>query len=173
MKRIFIAVLLGGWLCPVQSQPKASASEYELKAAFLINFASFVEWPRTSGQDGRFVIGIVGSDPFGSTLEQSVSRRTIRGLKPEVKRFASYKEIEDCDVLFLSSLEDDNVDLVLTTLQGRPVLTVGESLRFHELGGMITFINDGSRIRFQANPTAARRAGLTISSKLLNLAWTK
>lgn len=172
MKRVAVTILLGGLSVLLDAQPRA-ASEYELKAAFLLNFSRFVEWPADAKTHESFVIGIAGNDPFGVWLEHMVSKQTIRGVKADVRRFASPKEINDCHVLFVSSPDEESTGLILDAVRDRPVLTVGESARFRDLGGMITFVNEGNRIRFDVNSEAAKRSGLTISSKLLHLARNK
>jgi hypothetical protein len=151
-----------------ESQP----TEYQIKAAFLFNFAKFVEWPEEAFSEPNtpIVIGVLGKNPFGDDLERTVRGKTINGRSLTIKEFRSPTEARDCHILFISTSEKTRLPEVFESLQGASVLTVGETERFTEAGGMINFVLEGSKIRFQVNDAAAKSAGLKISSKLLSLA---
>lgn len=151
-----------------ESQP----SPYELKAAFLFNFAKFVEWPPEAlpQKNSPFVIGILGENPFGSDLEKVIRDKKVNDHPIEIKPFSSPAEATNCHILFISSSEKERLAEIINNLRQTSVLTVGETDRFTEGGGMIKFINEGPKIRFQINDEAAKKAKLKISSKLLSLA---
>jgi hypothetical protein len=147
-------------------------SEYQLKAAFLFNFAQFVAWPPDAALDSTapFVIGVLGDDPFGPVLEEAVRGEHVGPRGFEVRRFRTVGEITRCDILFISRSETDRMGDVLTALDHRPLLTVSDADGFERRGGMIHLVTDHSRIRLRINLDAATAARLTISSKLLRLA---
>lgn len=157
----------------VSSQAQeAQPSEYQLKAAFLFHFAKFVEWPPTAFETGTspMVIGVLGQNPFGADLEQTIRNKTINNHGFVIKEFRSAAEATNCHVLFISSSESERLSEIVEQLHGTSVLTVSETARFIEAGGMINFVPEGNKIRFQINNEAAKRAKLKISSKLLSLA---
>ncbi len=150
----------------------AKASETQVKAVFLFNFAQFVDWPPEAVPDSQtpLVIGILGSDPFGDFLDATV-RGEHRGARPfVVQRYQRVEDITRCDILFISRSAGDRPEEILGRLKNRPILTVSDADGFAERGGMIRFVTDRSRIRLQVNPVAAEAAHLTISSKLLRVA---
>lgn len=149
-------------------------SEYTVKAAYLFNFTKFTEWPDKAfaGADSPLVIGILGDDPFGSELDKAVEGKTVNGRGLKVKRFNGYDgsqaaALRKCHVLFIAYSEKDRLRDVLQALSGAPVLTVSEIEQFPVKDGMILFDQEGQKIVLQINPTAAEKAGLKISSKLL------
>lgn len=154
------------------SAQSSSPTEYEVKAAFLYNFGKFVEWPAddSAGADDTFDICVLGRDPFGDVLDETVEGKSLRGRKLVVRRIGQTAEGLNCHILFISSSEERNLGYILSVLQGRSVLTVGEMRRFAQRGGMINFRIEENRIRFEINLGAAESAGLTVSSQLLKLA---
>jgi len=163
-----------GALCLLLVSGMAAAAEpleYAVKAAFIYNFAKFVEWPKeSSSKEGSFVIGILGRDPFGGALQQTVSGKTIRERKITVKQFSRIEDAIGSDILFISTSEKEGVAQILRRLDGAPVLTISDLGRFSEQGGMIEFVIDHDRVRFAINPGASAQAGLKPSSQLLKLA---
>ena len=148
------------------------ASEYQVKAVFLFNFAQFVDWPADVFPDSAtpLVIGILGNDPFGEVLDLTVRDERLRGRPFQVQRYRSVDEIKNCHILFISRSEGARPEVILAGLKQRAILTVSDADRFAERGGMIRFVTDRSRIRLQLNLEAAQAAHLTISSKLLRVA---
>jgi hypothetical protein len=141
--------------------------EYKVKGAFLLNFAKFTKWP---ADDSPITIGIIGEDPFGSTLDQLVAGETI-GTRPiVVKRLAPSDDLSQCRILFIPK-SVDAAD-VLKHVVSPGVLTVGESEDFLDAGGVIRLLIEDKKVRFEVNMDAAERAHLTISSQLLKLAKT-
>jgi YfiR/HmsC-like len=152
-----------------------SASEYEIKAAFLYKFASFVQWPAPApgtppAGTGPICIGVLGADRFGPSLDQVVRGKLVSGRGFTVGRFQSPNQALHCDIVFISSSEQSRMSEILLTLRGKPVLTVSEVPGFCEKGGLVNLKVVDSAVRFEINVTASEHAGLHFSSKLLNLA---
>lgn len=149
----------------------AAVSEYQVKAAFLLNFGKFVEWPPEAFGDGdRLHICVLGDDPFGDTLDATLKGRSVGARQVEPRRVGGIAAARSCQIVFVSRSESDRVDEILSALADEPVLLVGEEDRFARRGGMINFVEVDSKIRFEINEAAARAAGLKISSQLLKLA---
>ena len=161
-------LLAMGVVCAQQSPP----TEQQLKTAYLLNFAKFVEWPEASFAESSspIVLGVLGENPFGDDLEQMVRGKTINNRPIVVKPCRSLAETTNCHILFISASEKARLPEILAGLSGASVLTVSEMERFTEKEGMINFIRQGTKIRFQINEGAAKKVHLTISSKLLSLA---
>ena len=147
------------------------ANEYEVKAAFLYNFAKFVEWPNNVSPDPNapMVIGILGKDPFGGELDRAIEGRSVNGHRLAIKRFSTLEAYQYCHILFVSSSERNNLARILAHIGNSSVLTVSETERFAQIGGIINFTTIENRIRFEINRAAAERVGLKISSRLLSL----
>jgi hypothetical protein len=147
-------------------------SEYELKAAFLFNFTQFVEWPTNAFESEMdpIVIGVLGPDPFGSTLDDLVQDESVHGRKLKVERYSGASEIKRPHILFVSKSLAAQWPEILRRTQGRPILTVSDIDRFSTRGGMIQLVTERNLVRIRINPDSARRADLNISSKLLRLA---
>lgn len=170
-----ILVLSLVWLLAVGgvSAQDSAPTEYQIKAAFLYNFAKFVEWPPAvfSETNSPIVIGILGENPFGNDLVKTVRDKTLNNRPLVIKEFHSPVEATNCHILFISTSEKARLPQILEALREVSVLTVGETDRFTEAGGMINFVREGNKIRFQINEVAAKSAGLKVSSKLLSLAF--
>jgi hypothetical protein len=151
-------------------QPKAS--EFQVKAAYLYNFGRFVQWPDESGTDRNesFEICVLGTDPFGQALDATLAGGTIGGKSVAAKRITKPQDVDSCRILFISSSEESHLKEDLAALDKTRVLTVSDIPRFSERGGMIGFILDGNRVRFDVNLDSAQGAGLTLSSELLKVA---
>jgi hypothetical protein len=151
-------------------QPKAN--EFQIKAAYLYNFGRFVQWPDESGGDRNesFEICVLGTDPFGQALDATLAGGTIGGKSVAAKRITKPQDVDSCRILFISSSEESHLKEDLAALDKTRVLTVSDIPKFSERGGMIGFILDGNRVRFDVNLDSAQGAGLTLSSELLKVA---
>ena len=149
----------------------AKAPEYSLKAAYLYNFAQFIEWPDDSftSADAPIVIGVLGEDPFGGALDQAVKNKTAHGRSFEIRRSKQMGELRACHVLFISASEARRLPEILTAVPQKGVLTVSDVDRFAEQGGIINFYMENNKVRFKINLSAAGRAGMKIRSQLLRL----
>lgn len=147
------------------------AAEYEVKAAFLYNFGRFVQWPPAAwGNGDSFVLCLLGRDPFGPALSQTVTGKKIQDKDLVVRQLKQVSQAEGCHILFVSGSERWHLAEVLSEVRTKSVLTVGEAADFTERGGIIGFTVEDSRVRFDINLASAQDAGLTISSQLLKLA---
>ena len=159
-------LLFGGLNLSAQT---ASSREYQVKAVFLFNFAQFVEWPTNAFPEAQtpLVIGVLGQDPFGAYLDETVRGEKVNNRSLIVERYRRVEEIKTCHVLFISRSEVDRLAEILANLKGRNILTVGDAENFAERGGMIRFVTEKNKLRLKVNLEAAKAANLTISSKLL------
>jgi hypothetical protein len=164
------AILLLMFSSPAAAQA-GKPTEYQVKAAYLFNFGKFVKWPeQTSSEHDTFSICVLGSDPFGKVLDVTVSGEQIDGRKARVRRLASAADANGCRILFVSRSEEGRLGSVLATLGRSPVLTVSDIDGFANRDGMIQFVMDRDRVRFQVNLAATQKAGLSLSSELLKVA---
>lgn len=146
-------------------------TEYEVKAAYIYNFAKFVEWPSGKSQvaGAPLNVCVVGRDPFGSALD-AIEGKVVGGRKIQLRRNPPQQVPGGCAILFISGSESEQVGRVVANLDNSNVLTIGDTEGFAEKGVMINFFMEEKRVRFEINPRAAGRAGLRISSNLLKLA---
>lgn len=155
---------------PSAAQIRARLSEYDVKAAFLLNFTRFVTWPAAAfaGANSPFAICILGDDPFGSGFDQLVSGETVDGRKVTVERLKTPPQPKTCQILFIGDTDKD-LPALLEGL-GTGVLTVGEQPGFLRAGGIIRFAVEDRHVRFDINRRAAAHASLTLSARLLGVA---
>ena len=155
----------------LQAQTQTTTG-YQVKAAFLYNFARFVQWPDEAfpKHNEPFIIGIIGDDPFGPVLTQTIRDKNIDGRKLIVKHFFSTRDLGFCHILFVSSSEKKQFQSLFSRVRSSSTLTVGDFDDFSKSGGMINFTIVKNKVRFEINPQAAEKVGLKISSKLLKLA---
>jgi hypothetical protein len=145
-------------------------SEYQVKAAYLYNFGKFVEWPSGAAGGSQVSICVLGQDPFGPALDAVLAGERIQGKSVVLRRIAKAQEAMECGILFISSSEDRRLSDVLSTVEHVAVLTVSDIPEFSRRGGMIQFVLEGKRVRFEVNLASAQNAGLTLSSELLKVA---
>jgi hypothetical protein len=168
-RQALAALALAVLAAPLGAAPEPRAAEYEVKAAYLYNFAKFVEWPAASGRD-TFVLGILGRDPFGPLLDAVMAGKNVSGRRLTIRRFASVEEVEGVDMLFIASSESARVGEVLKRVEGVPTLTVGETDGFVGRGGMLGFRVMDEVVRFDVDLDQSSRAGLKVSSQLVRVA---
>ncbi len=167
---IVSCVLSGGATKAYAETPPAR--EYQIKAAFLYNFAKFVEWPANSFADENapMILCVIGIDPFGPILEHTMTGKTIKGRAIIIKRRKAIDNLEFCHLLFVSSSEQERVPQIVASLSGASVLTVADMDRFTNQGGNINLIKRRNKIRFEINSSAAAQSRLKLSSYLMGLA---
>ncbi len=159
-------LLWWGLAVSASAQP---AREYQLKAVFLFNFAQFVEWPTTAFPDDEspLIVGVLGEDPFGATLDETVQGELVGHRNLIVRRYRRVEEITDCHILFIGKSESPRLESIVSALRGRDILTVSDADQAAQRGVMIRFVTENKKIRLRINLEVAKLAGLTISSKLL------
>ncbi len=180
LRRVVRLLILAGLVLRASSamgQPAPAAAtlpdEYTVKAVFLYSFGRYCQWPPGAlpGASDSFVIGILGKDPFGETIDKIAAKKTVQNRRIVVRRFATPDDYGGpCQILFVSrSVPPDQQAAVIEKLGGEPVLVVGESPGCAEHGATANFVIDGDRIRFEINIENARRAQLQMDAKLLSL----
>ena len=152
--------------------PTPQATEYELKAALLHKFVKYVEWPapRFADKASPIVIGVLGKDPFGETLERTFGDKKVGERGFELLRLRDISEVKRCHVLFLPDEERDQEKKVLQAVAGQSILLVGETEGFASRGGTINLYIEEKHLKFEINQEVAKEQGLAISSNLLKLA---
>jgi len=150
----------------------AVLDEYDVKAAYLYNFAKLVEWPDSlfAQEDTSFVIVLVGTDPFGAKLDDRFRGRRISGRSIRIDRVAHLHDLPACQVLYLALSDEAEAVEILKWADGHPVLTVGDHLPIAQQGGIVNFYLEEEAVRFEMSPAAIERSRLSVSSKLLSLA---
>ena len=165
------AWVLFGAACLLAQQ--ANPTEYQVKAAYLYNFGKFVDWPaKVAATSDFFNICVLGEDPFGTTFDATIAGESINGKKVVVKRITRPQDAVSCRILFISSSEEGRLQEILAALDKTSVLTVSDIAQFTVRGGMIRFVREANRVRFEVNLSTAEHAGLTLSSQLLKVAIT-
>ena len=159
-------------VCNLHAQaPKPT--EYEVEAAYLSNFGRFVEWPaRPGAANDPFYVCVLGQDYFGPLLDSALKGETIGSAPMAARRISGVEEAAGCRILFISTSKEPQLSATLAALGKLNILTVSDIPGFTRRGGMIQFVLDGNRVRFEINLAAAQRAGLTLSSELLKVAVT-
>ena len=167
---VMAKLLLGGLLL-VGNAWATEFDEYAVKAAYLYNFAKFVEWPPGvfADADAPLRICIVGDNPFGDALA-SLSGKTVESHPVEVRPISAATGFDKCHIVFISRTEQGRFKALLTKLGRLPILTVSDIGGFAQAGGMIGLVEAEQRIRFDINVSATRQSGLKLSSQLLKLA---
>lgn len=181
---ILIVTVLTLLVVPTVPQARAdttSSREYQVKAAFLFSFINFVDWPKEKLTEGnnQINIGIIGNDPFGKAFEP-IKDKQVKGKDVVIKRFKAFKElnqsseeieaIRKCHLLYICPSEKDEFRKIINLVMKHNILTVGDTKSFLESGGIINFLMEDKKVRFEINNTVAEQTELKIRSKLLRLA---
>lgn len=166
---ILCGIALGALLGTMESRAQSS-KENAIKAAFLYNFIKYVEWPSAGWPSKQITLCVVGDNPFGEALQQVLHGKFVHGRKLVVRESPSINDVDSCQILFISPSERQRLGSILNKVRNSSVLTVSEMRDFADLGGMINFVAERNKVRFEINNRAAGQRGLTISSQLLKLA---
>ena len=172
-KIIFAVVLLILLNSTTQLLNAQTAKEYELKSAFLLHVANFVEWPKNSkvnNKNEEFVIGVFGDDPFDNILKEAIKtkKKVIKGKKISIKLVNRIDDVKETDILFISSSEKYNLSKILKQTEKYPVLTIGDTKGYAERGIMINIFISNNYLKFDINSKAYKKSNFYISSKLLS-----
>ncbi len=164
------------WTCVLPAsiagtQGADTAVEYKIKAAFLLNFAKFINWPEGSfpGDDQFFKVCVLGTNPFGSALA-AIESRTVGNRKIDLHYVADVQQAKDCHLLFVSGSEKNNLQNISRVLGDRTMIMVSDISGFAGSGGIIEFVTKDNKLAFIINLNRAREQGLEIHSALLDLA---
>jgi uncharacterized protein DUF4154 len=171
VRAVLIMIVLSA-TCPLVRAQNTVGREYNIKAVFIYNFTQFVTWPDAAftAPSSPFVIAIVGRDPFGSVIDETVAGEKVNGHPIVIQRYTEMKEIKNAHILFVSRDEASAFYKWLPELKTRRMLTVSDTTGFAAAGGMIRFLVQDNKIKLQINLSATREAGLEVSSKLLRVA---
>ncbi len=177
MKHLVLPIALLAAIAGFGSHARAQemghdSAEYLIKAGFIYNFAKLVEWPAALTQKNQpIVIGVLENDQFAAVLDRVVNGKNLDGRPFVVKRLKS-QEFRDCacHMLFVARAANARLPEIIEFQKTAAVLTISEAPDFARRGGMIAFVLEDSKVRFQVNVEAAKQSGLTISSRLLTLA---
>jgi hypothetical protein len=179
-KFILLAALPALPWCGTPNSARADAGgpdrEYKLKAAYIFNFAQFVDWPATAfpgGANGPFVIGVVGDPGFAATLEQVVKGKTAGKRSIEVQSFQTAANVAHCQILFIGNAERQNMAGLVRRATTENILTIGDFDGFLSESGMVRFVTEDNRLRFEVNKDAADAAQVKLGAQLLKLARNK
>lgn len=153
------------------AQPRFS-TEYDIKAAVLFNLGQFVDWPPSAfaGPESPLVIGVLGQNPFGRSLDRAVEGEMIQNRRLTVRYGESLEALGPCHILFISRSEARRLPGIFNALKGRGTLTVSDMGQFAQAGGMVNLVTAGDRVRMVVNAPQIEAAGLRASSKLLRIA---
>lgn len=167
---IFLSLLIS---IPLHAPAQENVSrEFQIKAVFLFNFTQFVQWPPDAFSDpaSAFVIGVLGEDPFGAYLDETIMNEAVGNHRLVVERYPTVEDIKNCHILFVSVTTKQDVRKALDAVKGKPVLTVSDTEGFARTGGMVRLYNEVGHIRLRINVQPVTEANLVMSSKLLRLA---
>ncbi len=160
-----------------QGAPSAHPTESDVEAVYLYNFAKFVAWPsnpqpetHAATQNPALNICVLGTDPFGPTLDQVVANAKINDRPLAVLRLSKISSVSACSIVFIGHSEASHLEKDLSALAQFPILTVSDIPGFLDQGGTIQFVLQQDRVRFEVNLAAAHKSGLTLSSQLLKVA---
>ncbi len=162
---VFAALIFSSW------QSHAESPEYQLKAAFLYNFAKFIEWPADafSSESSPINICITGQESFGSTLD-AVTRKTAQNRQIAVKRLPKDGDTKGCHITYFGELEVKKFHELLTASVDRPMLTIGDGSNFLDAGGIIELVSSDNRVQFEVNLDGLKRANIQLNPQLMKLA---
>jgi hypothetical protein len=176
---MMLPVVLAAAATDAHAQDTETSSEYLIKAGFIYNFASLVQWPSASFSqaDSPIVIAVLGEDHFGTTLDRVLQGKKVDGRPFVIKRLRSLSELvkpvgnpRECQILYVTASAMSHLSEAIQAVRGLPILTIGEMPGFAKSGGIINLVLEDNRVRFEVNVKAAKDADLNISSRLLALA---
>lgn len=178
LARYILALLvLGGALAAeaaplVETAEATRAPDYEIKAAFVVKFAKFVEWPAESSAvtEKTLNVCLIGEDTTGDALKRIAERTKVDGRPVVVRTLSRAEEARSCAIVYIGSSETERLRPLLSILRKMPILTVGDAEGFAGSGGTIGFYLAEYKVHLEINPEAAAASGLKLSSQLLRLA---
>jgi hypothetical protein len=172
VRRLALVVLFFFLSAATTARGEGSSVEYAVKATYLYKLAPFVEWPPSAfaSSSGPFWLCVAVSDPFGDALDAAVAGQRVGERPIVVRRLDSLDSLQHCQILFIGPGDTDAAANILTATRGAPVLTVTDGARNSARKGIVNFVLDSNRVRFEIDDAAAAANGLAISSKLLSLA---
>ncbi|MBF0437978.1 MAG: YfiR family protein [Magnetococcales bacterium] len=161
---VFLLSMIFGTVCAEQP------TEYQVKGAYLYNFTKFITWPSTAFTDDQapFRLCVLGDNPFGSALE-ALTKKTTQNHPITILYLEAVQQAAQCHLLFITQAESEKISAILTTIQKKPILTVGDRADFARQGGMIHFVNISDNLKFAINLETVLQAGLKVNATLLQV----
>ncbi len=172
-KILFIVITLVVFLSTLEKAYSQQYTEYEVKAGYIYNFAKFVTWPEScfSSNTSPIVIGVYGMDYFGEIIMRIIRDNMVGNRSFVVKYYNNPTQIQQCHILFIGGINKNELIDLIRVVRNKPILTVGNGIEgFCQIGGIINFLPQYSKKRFEINNTTAKNNEIIISSKLLSLA---
>ena len=171
LRRIVLLCLAVLAAATMPSPARAGAEEDDVKAAFVYQFGTYVEWPAAAlANASRLLVCVVGDDTFSGALDKSFRDKRLHARPLAVRPASAHEPLLDCHILFVAAAARPELPTMLATVDRRPILTIADDCAVRGGGAMIEFVHQDNRLRFAVNTAVAQRAGLTISSQLLKLA---
>jgi hypothetical protein len=170
IRKIAVLFLFAGVVLPSAVAQRSKPTEYDVKAAYLLNFGKFIRRGDGAAPRTSFDICLLGHDPMGQTIDDLAANQAISGLPVHVRRIPDVTQTKDCSILFISADEGDHLREDLAILAASDILTVSDTSDFLDRGGMIQFVLIQNHVRFAVNLNAVNRAHLVLSSELLRVA---
>ncbi len=169
LRRIALGILLGA--CALSALGQETPTEYDVKAAYLFNFAKFFEWPAEAFADRQapLALCIAGRDPFGAALA-AYDRRTVQTRELRVRRGVALGDLSGCHILFVAESEERQLRRILQATLDLPIVTVSDIEGFADSGGIIGLVTGEKRVQFEVNLVSAQQARVKVSSQLLRIA---
>ncbi len=168
------ALLVGIWIVciPFKGACSDNDKEYLLKAAFLYNFAKFIQWHDSAfkNPEDPVLLCLLNGEAFGNAIETIRDKEVSNKRKLSVRLCKSVKEVSGCHILFIASSESENLPSILSLTQTAPMLTVSDTEGFAQRGVMLNLVNIDNKIRFESNMNALNSMPFKLSSQLLKLA---
>lgn len=178
--RPWSALLRWGWrlllviaIMPACAYAQGNSLERQVKAAYLVKFAGFVEWPEGSfaRSDSPLVIGVLGADALAEQLEQSVVGHSANGHPLQVKKLKKGEPPAGVHMLFLGTPDKASLHEIMAAARSLPLLTVSDSEEIYAMGSIINFVVAGDRLRFEVALKPAQAARIRISARMLSAAY--
>lgn len=151
----------------------AQYAEYEVKAVYLEKFTRFIDWPENSALSDTaqpFVLGVLGENPFDHILDEVYKNNKIKNRKVEVKYFSDPALITECNLLYISASEKDNLLSILSRINEKPILTVSDSKGFSKKGVHINLYGTKNRFYYEINESSLVKSGFSVWAQLLSSA---
>ena len=171
MRKLLLSILIiMSFLCGISSQTR-QAEEYQLKAVFIERFTRFIAFEDSSILTPDYItICVLGRNPFKDNLENVFENRNLYNRNVKIQYLNSYREIEKCNIVFLTDTYTNDPSEAIKWSERNKVLTISERNSFASFGVVINFRIENNKIRYEINPEAARRCGIRIERVLLNSA---
>ncbi len=169
LRRFALGILLGA--CALGALGQETPTEYDVKAAYLFNFAKFLEWPAEAfaGRQAPLTLCIAGRDPFGAALA-AYDRRTVQSRELRLRHGVTLEGLSGCHMLFVADSEERQLRRILRAALELPIVTVSDIEGFADAGGVIGLVTGEKRVQFEVNLASAQQARVKVSSQLLRIA---